>query len=167
MSVPAGFIVTKGSEATKKAADILTTPIWGRTTTMVWDLEEEEWVPDTQERSVSVTPAAVLAVGAAAVGIGGALWLMGARAKVLSTDERAGIKNATVDGTKQREAGIKAAEERLEAAQKAQDPQAIALSKEEVKTRKADLRAWKAGRIGERIPFRWAQRNEAILKLFG
>lgn len=46
-----------------------TTPFITRTRRERWDPESEQWVPDTRELGVNVTPVGVLAVGALGIGV--------------------------------------------------------------------------------------------------
>lgn len=79
-ALPAGMVLAPLQKAARAATEALTAPIYGRETLMRWNPQEGSWEPETQTRRANVTPAAILALGAAAAGAGIAAWMMGVRA---------------------------------------------------------------------------------------
>jgi len=188
-------LVPAAAGTARRAAEgvtrVLTTPIYGRSTVMQWDEQQRVWVRDNQERTVTVTPAGLLAVGGLVAATAFGLWLMGARAKVLTLAERQAVAAVTAEGVGQRELGIVADRARLEAAvaalaravddlrgagqPTAANPtvlgleQAVARAEQELAFDVKDLAAFRRSRQLERIPFRWDQRSQATFaaRLFG
>lgn len=86
-ALPASLVLAPAArKAARTATEALTTPIYGRTTTMRWNREEGVWEPDTQQRNANITPAALLGLGAVAAAAGTAAWLMGVRARPVAAD---------------------------------------------------------------------------------
>src|SRR3990167_2814630 len=78
--IPQAQVAGAALSVAEKVKEAASRPIFSRHTTKRWDPEAEEWVPFERETELNVTPAAIVAVPVAAVGVAVALFVSGLEA---------------------------------------------------------------------------------------
>lgn len=87
--VAAGAAITV-AEKVKAAAQ---RPIYSRSTVEVWDADNEEWVPASREKSIEITPAALVALPVAAVAASVALHVSGLQIEPVTESVQTQVPN--------------------------------------------------------------------------